>query len=184
MQQRARLLGHGERQLGRERGISAALLHRIDDAIEPQPLFEELIERLAALRRILEHAPRGALASRGRAELTLRSRLEQRVVRHRVPEQVRQAARRVVVGGPSVGPGFDVEEEVRRLQHRLDDDARAVEEAAAHARLLREHGRVALHFVFGQRPAERAQAEPPHERVAALLQSLEPIDAACRARAR
>ena len=47
MQQRARLLGHRERQLRRER-LKPVCLHRIDHAIEAQPFFEELIERLAS----------------------------------------------------------------------------------------------------------------------------------------
>ena len=70
MQQRPRLFGHRQRQLGRERLIPVRL-HGIDDAIEAQPLFEELIERVASLRRVLEHPPRGALATGGRAQLTL-----------------------------------------------------------------------------------------------------------------
>ena len=78
-----------------------------------------------------------------------------------------------------------MEKEIRRLQHRFDDDARTVVEAAAEARLLRERRRVALRFGVGERAAERTHPEAAHERIAAFrvaerrrLAGNQPVDVA------
>src|SRR5207245_10906034 len=62
----------------------------------------------------------------------------------------------------------DMEEELRRLQHRFDDDARAVEKAAGCGGLRVEQRRVPVALRFVQRPAKRALAESSYELIAAL----------------
>jgi hypothetical protein len=54
------------------------------------------------------------------------------------------------------------------MQHRLDDHARALVEAARRASLFVERGCIPLRFVLAQRTPKRAQPERAHERVAAF----------------
>ena len=103
------------------------------------------------------------------SQFAVRRRLEQAAIRHRVPEEVRQAAGDLRSRGSAPpATAFGVKQEFRRLQHRLDDDPRAVEELAGLAGLRAEERRIPPHLRVGQRPAERAQAECLHELIAAL----------------
>src|SRR6185436_13425284 len=58
---------------------------------------------------------------------------------------------------------FDAKEEVRRLQHRLDDDLGAAEELVRAGRLFREQAGILFGFAVGQRAAEGPQPEVPDE---------------------
>src|SRR6185295_16571449 len=73
-----------------------------------------------------------------------------------------------IIDGASIRPRLEVEEKLRRLQHRLDDYARAFEEFAGSLSLCAERSGVALKLVLPQRPAKGAQPEGADELVPAL----------------
>ena len=161
-EQQPRLLNHHRRELGRELRIPAAILHGSERAIEPQPLGEELVDCLSR-GRLLEHAPCDALESFGRSQLALRGGVEEGPVRHRVPQKIGEpVCNRVLT------MTFHVEQKLRRLQHRLDEDAGAFEEVAGVPRLSVEQRRVARDFSLVERSSKRARAERANEQIAAF----------------
>ena len=103
-----------------------------------------------------------------RAQLAFRGGFHQKLVGHRILQQVRQPAGDVVIRQVSVGPAFHMEQEIRRLQHGLDNHSRALQELAGGGRLRAKGGGVALKFVVAQRAAEGAAAEGANKLVAAF----------------
>ena len=114
---------------------------------------------------IVEHAAGSAGHTIGRVQFAASGSGEQRFVGHGIPERVRQPARGGVGARFGVGGVFQVEEKVRRLQHRFDDDLRAGGEVG----LLLKEGLVSVSFHRGEQPRKGVEAE-----------ALDKCGAACR----
>ena len=120
---------------------SAAQL-RLAEFQEPGLPFIGNLHHLSVLKRYSDihlHAPGGirsrALAAGRRAKFTSLGRGEEIAIRHRVPEQVGEAA------GDRVVVRAGVKEELRRLEHRLDDHTRAFEKLSGGLSLRRRRRR-------------------------------------------
>ena len=104
----------------------------------------------------------------GRPQLALRRRVEQRAIGHRVPQQIGQPTRDGVIALAARITRGDVKEEIRRLQHRLDDHSRALEELANRVGLLGEELRIPAELDVVERTPERLVTEAAHKLIAAL----------------
>ena len=103
----------------------------------------------------------------GGLELAGRGRAEQLGVRHRVPQEIRKAAGDPVLARGAVRTVFEMEQEARRLQHRLDNDLGSGQEVLLLRGGLGEEHAIAGRLLGGQRPPERLQAELANELVTA-----------------
>ena len=112
-----------------------------------------------------EHRARGALEAVDRIERAGRGRVEQLVARRRAEQPERQLGRDLVaVERRARRPELRAVQELRRLQHRADDQGGPVREARAVERLAQREDALVLRLLVGrQRAAERAPPERPHE---------------------
>src|SRR5712691_13568481 len=112
---------------------------------------------------MVQHAPGRLFDSRRRGKLAAGGGVEERGVRHAVPQRVREAARGGVRLPFAVRGILQPEEKIRRMQNGFDYKLRAFEEIG----LAREKRCVTLDFVRFERPAERFESEAPNEGLAA-----------------
>ena len=93
------------------------------------------------------------------AQLSGAGGLQQGLIRHRIPEEVRQAIRNGVLTLSRICAGLHMKQEIRTLEHGLDDHLSAFQEILRAASFHREEFPVARGFIRSQRTAECAQAE-------------------------
>ena len=124
-----------------------------------QPLAGEVLDEGTRLR-VLEHAPRLCFQHVRLLQVCLAGQLEQFLVGHAAPQEIRQPAGQFPVvdrldGLGIVGPSVDLdaEEEVRRHEHGLQGQADAGLEAVAVLLGHLDEAQQALHLVIGGRPA-------------------------------
>ena len=165
-QEHLRFLDHHRCQFRREGRIAAPIFGSAEDAVESQPLAEKLVGGLPSTN-VLQHRPGDAFDTFGRAQLALCRRVHQRAIRHRVPEQIRKPVGNGVIAQRTAVRAH-MKEELRRLQHGLDDHTRTFKELSSLGGFCGEQLVVAAHFDTGQWSAERLLAESAHELIAAL----------------
>ena len=129
---------------------------------DAQPLAGEVLAQSAGAR-VLEHPPDLLLEHLRVGQAVPAGQLQQLLVRHRRPEEVRQPrGERVIaqrVDAVAVRLRLHQEQEVRRDQHALErQPQRRLERVAARLAAV-EHGQQAVHFRVPHRPAERPSGE-------------------------
>ena len=109
VEQLAGLFDHRAGDFGIELAEAAAVAGGAEDAVEAEPLGEELFEG-AFGPRVIEHAAGGGCDLLGRGEFAARGGGEQFGAGHRVPEEVGEAAGGFVLRVSSAA--LDAEEEM------------------------------------------------------------------------
>ena len=140
---------------------------------------DELVQRLLGLR-IVEHPAGGFLDAFGVSSSPLAAPASSVVVRHRVPKRVGEPARPCVRLPLRIAGLFQAEQEMRRLQHRLDHQRGPVRKVL----LLHEESFVPLQLGRLQRSAERLQSKAADELCAARRGGLAGNQASAAARAK
>ena len=109
-------------------------------------------------RGSIEHAPRGLFDALRSGEFAARRRREQLRIGHGVPERIGEPAGRRVWLPLRIGGFIQPEQEIRRLQHRLDHQLRALQEIRLAAPSAFRSASVRPHRAAGGTPSARTRA--------------------------